>query len=137
MERAGQKLKMTVSRACTIAVLMLLAASRGLLAHHSPADTYRTGERATVEGVIVAVVLRSPHSFIEVQGPDRQRKMRVWAVECGDSRAVRALVAEGKLRPGDRVIVMGEPARDEGQWRVRLLSLVRQRDGWQWREASR
>ena len=123
-------------RATFLAAIVALA-SGSLQAHHPPATTYRTDERATVDGVIVSIVIRSPHSFIEVQAPDRQQHMRLWAVECGDSRAIRALVEAGALKPGDRVVITGQPARDDGQRRVRLLSLVRPSDGWQWREATR
>lgn len=129
---------MLLKRHLLLPVLVLgLVTAPGLLAHHSPATAYRTGERATVEGTIVSIVIRSPHSYLEVEAPDRSRRMRVWAVEWGDSQTVRAHVTRGTLRPGDHVVVTGEPARDDGAWRVRLLSLVRPNDGWQWHEGVR
>ena len=87
--------------------------------------------------VLVSIVYRRPHSYLEVRAPDGRDQMRLWAIECGDVRQVRERVADGALRPGDRVIVTGDPARDDGQWRVRLRRLVRPDDGWEWREADR
>ena len=34
-------------------------------------------------------------------------------------------------------IVTGDPALDEGLWRLRMRTLVRRADGWQWNESGR
>lgn len=105
--------------------------------HHSTARKYRVGEQTTLEGVIVSLVYKAPHSFLHVQAPDRLNQMRVWAVECGDRDELRQRVQESALKPGDRVVVTGDTAWDEGAWRVRLRTLMRRGDGWRWREASK
>ncbi len=120
-----------------LTVLAAALSGTAALAHHSPVGVFRTDERATVDGVLVSIVYRRPHSYLEVRAPDGRDQMRLWAIECGDVRQVRERVADGALRPGDRVIVTGDPARDDGQWRVRLRRLVRPDDGWEWREADR
>jgi hypothetical protein len=123
--------------------VVLAAAALGSLgpatvvAHHSGASQYRTDEQTTIDGVLVSLVYRSPHSYLHVNAPDRGNHMRVWAVECGDSRQLRQQVADGSLRPGDHVIVTGDPSRDDGDWRLRLRTLVRPSDGWRWRETPR
>lgn len=123
-----------VSLACSLLVVIALQASTA--AHHSP-RVYRLDEQTTIEGVIVAVIYKSPHTYLHVQAPDRERQLRVWAVECGDARQLRPRFEQGALRPGDRVVITGEPARDEGTWRVRLRTLLRPTDGWGWREMGR
>lgn len=130
----------------TLRVLALLAMCGALVpwttsdlgAHHSPVGIYRTGERAVIDGVLVSIVYRRPHSYLylEDRSPDR-RHMRVWAIESGESRWLRARVDEGALRPGDRIVVTGEPATDDGTLRVRLRRLVRPADGWGWEEGPR
>lgn len=107
------------------------------IGHHSTVRKYRVDEQTTLDGVIVSVVYKAPHSFLHIQAPDRLKQMRVWAVECGDRDQMRQRVAEGKLKPGDRVVVTGDTSWDEGAWRVRLRTLTRPGDGWRWKDASK
>lgn len=115
----------------------ILAGQTTIAGHHPTNRVYRVGEQTTIEGVIVSLVVKSPHSFLHVQAPDRFNKMRVWAIECGDSRVFRQRVEERSLKVGDRVAVTGDPAVDEGLWRLRMRTLVRRADGWQWNETAR
>ncbi len=115
----------------------ILAGQATMAGHHPTNRVYRVGEQTTIEGVIVSLVVKSPHSFLHVQAPDRYNKMRVWAIECGDSREFRQRVEERSLKIGDRVAVTGDPALDEGLWRLRMRTLVRRADGWQWNESGR
>jgi len=110
-----------------------------ITAHHSPTGIYRTDERATIEGVLVSIIYRRPHSFLYVEDRtrDRKRQMQVWAIESGEGSWLRTRVDEGSLRPGDRIVVTGEPARDDGARRLRLRRLVRPSDGWGWAEGGR
>ena len=103
-------------------------------AHHAVAAVYRLDEQVTIEGVVVSLVHRSPHSFIHVKAPDQYKQIRVWAVEYGSAEQFRRNVLDGALKPGDDVVVTGDVGRDEGQWRLRLRSVVRPRDGWRWKE---
>lgn len=127
--------------AAFVGVLTALVAlvARPLAAHHSPVGTYRTDEQTTVEGVLVSILYRRPHSFLYVEDrtPDRKQQMRVWAIESGEGSWLRARIDEGSLRPGDRIVVTGEPARDDGARRLRLRRLVRPSDGYGWAEGGR
>ena len=122
-----------------LAVLVLAALGLGasLTAHHSVAATYRVDERVTIEGELVTLVYRNPHSFLHVMAPDRQQQPRLWAIETSSGQLLREKLSAASLVPGDRVIVTGEPGRDEGLWRIRLRTLVRPRDGWRWTEIPR
>lgn len=131
MNRDGDVMKRRFLRA---ALVLLMAGSSTLYAHHPTTRVYRMGEVATIDGVIVSLVIKSPHSYIHVQAPDRSNKLRTWAIECGDSRALRRHVDAHALKVGDRVVVTGDPAVDEGLWRLRLRKLIRPADGWQWNE---
>lgn len=118
-------------------LLAVLGGQATMAAHHPTTRVYRSGEQTTIEGVIVSLVVKTPHSFLHVQAPDRYNKMRIWAIECGDTRAFRQRVEEHSLKIGDRVTVTGDPAFDEGLWRLRLRTLVRRDDGWKWSEVGR
>lgn len=119
---------------------MILAAGLGwgasLAAHHSLAEKYRVGERVTIEGELVTLVFRNPHSYLHVRALDRAAHSRVWAVESGRGMQLRHALADATLKPGDRVVVTGDPGRDEGESRLRLRTLVRPRDGWRWIEGA-
>jgi hypothetical protein len=121
------------------AVLVLSALGLGvsLAAHHSVAVTYRVDERITIEGELVTLVYRNPHSYLHVMAPDRQQQPRLWAIESSSGQLLREKLSAASLVPGDRVIVTGDPGRDEGLRRIRLRTLVRARDGWRWTEVPR
>jgi hypothetical protein len=86
---------------------MILAAGLGwgvsLAAHHSVADKYRVGERVTIEGELVTLIFRNPHSYLHVSAPDRTAHTRLWAVESGRGLQLRQALESATLKPGDRV----------------------------------
>jgi hypothetical protein len=122
------------------AVLILVAAA-GLggspAAHHSVATVYRDNERVTIDGELVTLIYRNPHSYLHVMAPDRQKQPRLWAIESSAGQLLRQKLSAAGLVPGDRIIVTGDPGRDEGAWRMRLRTIVRPRDGWRWTETYR
>ena len=124
-------------RWAVVIVAAALVFGASLAAHHSVGGVYRDDERITIEGELVTLVYRSPHSYLHVLAPDRQKQQRVWAIETAAGPQLRQTLAAASLVPGDRVIVTGDPARDAGAWRMRLRTLVRPRDGWRWSEDPR
>ena len=108
-----------------------------IAAHHSFAAAYREDQVVAIEGDLVDVVYRNPHSFIHVMAPDSTSHMRMWAVECSDRGQLRLQgVLEETLKPGDHLVITGSPGRDAGAWRLRLRSIVRPKDGWRWNPAG-
>lgn len=120
-----------------ILAVAVVCETASLAAHHAIIRVYRVDEQMTIEGTLVSLVYRNPHSYLQVMAPDRMNHMRVWAVECGNHDVLRRNVSEASLKPGDRVIVTGNAARDEGQWRLLLRTMRRPRDGWRWNEANK
>lgn len=117
--------------ASVISVLAVFM-SGPLTAHHSFPATYVEGEEVTIEGSIVQVLLRNPHSFVQVSAPGKDGKTVVWAVEWAASGALGDKVKSNTLRPGDKVIVKGNPARDAASHRLHMKSITRPSDGWTW-----
>jgi hypothetical protein len=113
----------------------VLCGGASIAAHHSYAITYRDEQR-TIDGVLTTLVYRNPHSFLQVTAPDTYGHPRLWAVEWGSGPQLRRTLAQGALQPGDRVRVTGDIGRDEGEWRLRLRTIVRPSDGWQWSEEA-
>ena len=108
-----------------------------IAAHHSFASTYLEDQVIAIEGDLVDIVYRNPHSFIHVMAPDGTKRMRLWAVEASNRGQLRlqGVFAE-TLKPGDHLVITGSPGRDAGAWRLRLRSIVRPKDGWRWSAAG-
>lgn len=103
-------------------------------AHHSFAAAYlEDAQPVKIEGELVQLLFRSPHSFVHVMAPDEKGQMQRWAVEWAQGGQLeRQGVTRDVLKPGDRVIVTGSPARDAQDHRLRLRKIERPLDGWTW-----
>jgi hypothetical protein len=113
------------------AVLTVVAAAMPAQAHHSFPATYHVDKDETIQGTVVQFLFRNPHSFVHVMAPDKSGKMVTWAVEWGAGGALGG-VSGDTLKPGDKVIVKGNPARDASSHRLRMRSIERPSDGWKW-----
>ena len=103
-------------------------------AHHSFDATYDASRQAQIRGEVAQFLFRNPHSMVQVLAPDEKGEMRRWAIEWA---GVNVLTGEGisrdTLRIGDQVVVTGNPGRVPTDYRMRMLSIERPLDGWQWR----
>ena len=118
-----------------VAVVLLAACVLGpsVQAHHSFAASYLENEWVTIEGQLVQFQLRNPHSFVQmvVREPDG-RDVRYSVEWRGAGELVAQGVTNGTLRIGDHLVITGNPSRSATDHRVRLLRLVRPRDGFAW-----
>jgi len=103
------------------------------LAHHSFAATYLEDQSVTIEGQLVQFLLRNPHSFVHVMVKEPDGTTVRYVVEWGSPTQLGGQgVARDSLKPGDYVIISGNPGRNAGDHRVRLLTFKRPKDGWSW-----
>jgi hypothetical protein len=104
-----------------------------LYGHHSFAATYKETETQKIDGSVVQFLFRNPHSFLHVDAPDEKGVMQTWAIEWGGGGQLgRQGVTRDTLRPGDRVIVVGQPGRNPEDHRLRMVNITRPEDGWKW-----
>jgi hypothetical protein len=102
-------------------------------AHHSFAATYFEDKKMTVEGNLVQFLFRNPHSFVQVEAPDDSGKMVRWAVEwAGGGQLGQQGVTRETLKPGDHVIIVGNPGRNPEDHRLRMVNITRPSDGFKW-----
>jgi hypothetical protein len=114
-------------------VLGALAWSTPGFAHHSFAATYFEDKTQTIEGNLVQFLFRNPHSFVHVEAPDEKGQMQRWAVEWGAGLQLnRQGVTRDTLKPGDHVIITGNPGRNPEDHRLRMRTIARPADGWKW-----
>ncbi len=116
-----------------VSLVGAVLAAGAAYAHHSFAATYFVDKEMTVEGTLTQFLFRNPHSFVKVQAPDDKGQMQTWAVEWGGGAQLnQEHVTRDTLKPGDHVIVTGNPGRDPSDHRIRLHKIVRTSDGWKW-----
>ena len=114
-----------------VAVVSLAAGARAF-AHHSFAATYLEDQSVTIEGQLVQFLLRNPHSFVHVMVKEPDGTMARYVVEWGSPSQLAGRVSRDTLKPGDHVIISGNPGRNPADHRVRLLTFKRPKDGWSW-----
>ncbi len=114
-----------------VAGLLVGASCLPAQAHHSFPATYVVDQTITIQGTVTQFLYRNPHSFVHVVAPDKSGNMVEWSVEWGGADSL-AGISHTTLRPGDRVVVIGNPARDADSHRVRMRAIQRPSDGWKW-----
>jgi 5'-methylthioadenosine phosphorylase len=100
----------------------------------APSGPVSIGE---AHGRTVAFLSRDPHSFVHVMAPDQNGQVQRWAVEWGGTGQLGAQgVTRETLRPGDVVVITGNPGRNPADFRVRMVTLRRTSDGYGWGERA-
>lgn len=100
-------------------------------AHHSFAATYITDKTIKVEGDLVQFMFRNPHSFVHVMAPDQSGQIQRWAIEWAAAGQLNGITSR-TLKPGDHVIITGNPGRTVEDHRLRMRSILRPADGFKW-----
>ena len=115
--------------------VVLLAGGAQVFAHHSFTAAYDSTKRVTIEGVVKEFVWRNPHSYVRIDIMTKEGKTENWTLEWGSSNQLSAAkypVTRTTLKAGDKIIAGGEPGRDPEARRVRIFTLKRPIDGWEW-----
>ena len=92
---------------------MILVAGIPAVAHHSFSAEYDSAKPVTLEGVVTRVDWQNPHVHFFIDVPQSDGTVVNWNCE---SRSPNRLERNGwtkdSMKPGDRVIVTGDQARD-------------------------
>ena len=113
--------------------IVLLAGTHRVFGHHSFGATYDSSQRIEIEGVVKEMVWRNPHSFLRLDVTDKDGVTKTWALEWGSiSQLSGNQLTRTTLKPGDKLVVNGEPARDQSSPRLLIVSVKRPADGWSW-----
>ena len=106
-------------------------------AHHSISATYRENQTITVEGQLVQLLFRNPHSFVHLVVRERDGSTVRYAVEwVGANQLGGQGVGRDTLKIGDRVVISGNPGRNIRDHSLRMLSLHRPKDGFGWKKTE-
>jgi hypothetical protein len=111
----------------------VLSAPLPALAHHSFPATYNVDVETELQGEVVAFLYRNPHATIQVMVTESSGEKVRYLIEWAGAAALEGSgVSRGTLVPGDRVVILGNPGRNEADHRMRLVSIRRPSDGWTW-----
>jgi hypothetical protein len=113
--------------------LATLAIGAQVRAHHSQVAVYHSNTEQKIEGQLVQVLIRSPHSWVHVEAKDPSGQVQRYAVEWGGAAQLRNSGIDGKtLKVGDTVRVTGRPGRNAADHRLLMMYIERPSDGWSW-----
>ncbi len=123
------------TRSATVAAgigVLLLAAARPALAHHSFAAEFDADKSFKMTGIVTKVEWQNPHTFFYIDVTDSATgKVTNWALEMGSPNGLmRAGWTRNTLKVGDVVAVEGSLARSGralGNARVVILTSTGQR----------
>src|SRR4051812_33133200 len=104
-----------------VMISMLIGSRSYLHAHHSFAATYAEDKTATIEGKLVQFTFRNPHSFVVIDSKDESGKLSRWTVEWGGAGLLGTQgLSRDSVRPGDVLVITGNPGRNVEDHRMRL-----------------
>ena len=117
-----------------IAGLALLTGSRPALAHHSFSAEYDSTQKIEITGVVTEFVWRNPHSFMKIDVTDKEGATKTWTLEWGSiSQLGQYSITRTSIKPGDKIIITGQAARDQAAPRMLIETVKRPADGWEWK----
>jgi Family of unknown function (DUF6152) len=98
--------------------------------HHSIAGVYDSSRPVTLEGVIKEFRFVNPHPFVLIDAKDQ-----VWKLEMDNLRELVAVgMTKDTLKPGDRIVVSGSPAREKSEQSLYVGRLDRPMDGFRYEQ---
>ena len=114
-------------------VVLAVALTATLSAHHSFAAYYFEDQLVEIEGPISSVEFKAPHVWVHVAARDAAGKERTYSAEWANpSRLERDGITRETLKVDDMVHVWGAPSRSGTDNRLHLKRIHRPSDGWQW-----
>ena len=118
-------------------VTLLTVGSTQTSAHHAFYSVYDRDKVVKIEGTLKEFIWRNPHSFMKVEAPDDKGAMQLWLIEgAAPTQLAEGGVTRNSLRPGDHVIVTGQPGRVTDDHRMLLEKIERPSDGFKWQGRS-
>jgi hypothetical protein len=111
------------------AVLFLTIA---LGVHHSIAGVYDNTRQVTIDGVVAEFHFVNPHPFVLVDVRNGR-----WKLELDNlSELVEVGMTKFTLKPGDRIVVSGSPARSNSPPSMYVMILDRPSDGFRYEQVG-
>jgi hypothetical protein len=112
---------------------MLVFGLMTAFSHHAIVSTYDFNKEIKLDGKMVLMLFRNPHAFVHIDVPDEQGVQQRWSIEWGGASQLGGQgVTRNTFKPGDQVIITGNPSRTPGERRMKMNTLHRPKDGFAW-----
>lgn len=109
-----------------VAAVVTMLAAASVQTHHSISGMYDSSRPVRIDGIVTQYQFVSPHPFLDLRDT---RTAQTWRLEMDNRGELTAIgVNEETLKPGDRLLVTGSPARREPN-RMYIERLERPADG--------
>jgi hypothetical protein len=129
---------MITMRALAIAALVTFGLSVSANGHHSFAAYYFENQTIQIEGDILEVQFKAPHTWVHVNTRDESGNEKRYAAEWANPRRLeRDGMTKDTLKVADVVRIWGSPSRDPNDGRIHLKRILRPSDGWEWKPGRR
>jgi hypothetical protein len=115
-----------------IIATVLLLVSVPVSGHHALSE-YDDSRVVTIDGTLSEIRIKNPHSelTLDAQGTGGTER---WTVEWLAALVLRKEgVENATLKPGERLVITGNPSRDPRSHRLWLRTVTRPTDGWSWK----
>ena len=106
-------------------------------AHHSISGVYDSDKQVTIEGTVAQFHFVNPHPYVTVDVKDpKDGSAQQWRLEMDNLWELAEVgMTSQTLKPGDRVVVTGSPARKQPQ-SLYIRKLDRPADGFQYEQVG-
>jgi hypothetical protein len=123
-------------RQVLLAAGALIVAGSAVSAHHSYSGFFDPKERTVaVEGTLEHMLYANPHIVMKIRAADSTVYTVTWQAVTWAER--NAGVTKETFTVGDKLVVVGAPARDAASHQVTQVREVRRpSDGWTWRSSA-
>jgi Family of unknown function (DUF6152) len=122
-----------LTRRLLILALGTLAGGIPVHGHHSFAAYYFEDQTVSFEGELAEFEYRNPHAWVHIEARDDLNRMQKVSAEWSNpGRLSRQGITRDTLKPGDRLILTGSPARNPSEYKMHLKRIERPADGWTW-----
>ena len=119
-----------------VLVLGSILVASAAYAHHSFAKEYDESKSVTLDGQIVSVDMRNPHSWVYFTAKDPTGTVRKYGAEWFNlHRLQQSGVTTDTFKVGEHIVVTGAPNWTATEYSVHLKS-IRKDDGWSWPSAQ-
>jgi hypothetical protein len=121
-------------RILMLAAIILLTGAGRAFAHHGFTAEYDASQKVEVEGVVTEFAWRNPHSFMKIDVMSKDGTTQSWTLEWASaSQLANSQITRTLLKPGDRIVVSGQGARDLSVHRMLVQEIKRPSDGGEWK----
>ena len=105
-------------------------------AHHSIASVYDSSRKVTIEGIVTKFHFVNPHPFVTMDVKNDSGSEQQWRLEMDNLWELAEIgMTSQTLKPGDRIVVTGNPARTKSQ-SLYIRRLDRPADGFRYEQVG-